>query len=177
MESSKRLSGWLQSWFALCLLRRAPQDDPLSYAALLLALLIYIGIDLLIALASSEWGVALGMTLVDVLFMAVFTGVALRIADKLNRFSQTLTALAGSGAVLGLLALPVVQQASAGQRGGEAPGVLALLWLVLLVWSVAVRAHVFRHALSLSFGAGVLVALLHAVLVFSLVEYLFPRVV
>ncbi len=175
-----KLSQWagarLYAWLELCLLRRAPQDDAASPAALWLALLLYTVTDVVIAAASSSLRVALAMTAVDVAVLAAFSWALLRLTGRPARLLQTLTALAGSGVILGVLALPLVQQAAAAQRNDAPAAGLAMLWLVLVVWSVVVRAHIFRHALSAGFSVGMLVAVLHAVLLFGLVEYLFPRV-
>ena len=53
---------------------------------------------------------------------------------------------------------------------------MGLGWLMLLVWSISVQAHIYRHALSTRYGVGLLVAGLQMVLVISLLETLFPQV-
>ncbi|HFD79011.1 MAG TPA: hypothetical protein ENK05_01300 [Gammaproteobacteria bacterium] len=170
-----RIRAWLLSWLEQCLLRRAPQDDALSWSALAWAALAYATTDLLQAAASSSWVVAVGMTALDVSVLMLFTSLVLRLTHRRARYPQTLTALFGTGAVLGLLGLPLVHQAaSAGQD--EAPvGLLVLGWLFLLGWSIAVQAHIFRHALSSRYATGLLLAGLHTVLVIVLLEVLFPR--
>ncbi len=165
----------LWSWLQQCLLRRAPQDDPVSTTALLQALSGYTLIDLVQASASSSLPIALGMTLVDALLMVVFSWVVLRIAGYTQRFVQTLTALAGTGMILGLLALPLVQLAASAHRNDEPMTDLVLGWLMLLVWSISVQAHIFRHALTVRFGTGLLLAGLHTVLGIGLIETLFPQ--
>lgn len=170
-----QVQAWLRSWFDQCLLRRAPQDDALSTTALGGALLAYIGMDLLQALVSVSRDQALGMTLVDTLTMVVFTWGVLVLTGKSLRFAQTLTALAGTRALLGLLSVPLVAQV--GNGGGETAGPTAMqvsAWLVLLIWNITVQANIFRHALSSRYGIGVLVACLHTVLAISLLQYLFP---
>ncbi|GMQ89046.1 MAG: hypothetical protein BMS9Abin09_0491 [Gammaproteobacteria bacterium] len=164
------------SWLEQCLLRRAPQADPVSGTVLLWALLGYVLLDLLQARTSSGWLTSLGMTALDTLFMVLFSWSVLRLTNKTARYMQTLTALAGTGAVLGLVGLPLIQQA-AQTRPGEGPGGMLLLgWMLLLVWNISVQAHIYRHALSSRYGVGLLVAGLQMVLVISLLETLFPPV-
>jgi hypothetical protein len=67
-------------------------------------------------------------------------------------------------------------QAARTQAEDAAAGILVLGWLLMLVWSIAVQAHIFRHALSAGYATGLLVAGLHMVLIITLVETLFPRV-
>ncbi|MFQ5642472.1 MAG: hypothetical protein ACE5FQ_02120 [Thiogranum sp.] len=172
----KQVTKWLMSWLEQCLLRRAPQADPVSLAALGGALLAYLVMDLLQARASSGWPTSLAMTVLDTLVMILFSWSVLRLTKKTARYPQTLTALAGTGAVLGLIGLPLVRQAAQLQSGEGPTGALVLGWLMLLVWSVTVQAHIYRHALSARYAAGLLIAILHMVLVISLLETLFPPV-
>jgi len=165
----------LWSWLQQCLLRRAPQDDPISFRALALALSGYVLIDLVQASASSRLVVSLGMTLLDVLLMAVFAWVVLRVTVKTRRFVQTLTSLAGTGIMLGLAALPLVQLAASAHRNDEPMADLVLGWLILLAWGISVEAHIFRHALSVRYGIGLMLAGLHTVLAIGLIETLFPQ--
>ena len=133
--------------------------------------------DLLQARTSSDWSVSVAMTGLDTLFMALFVWILLLLMDKTARFVQTLTALAGTGTLLGIVALPLLLQAAQAQAEGGATGILVVGWLLLLllVWSIAVQAHIFRHALSTGYATGLLLAGLHTVLIITLVEMLFPR--
>ncbi len=173
--NGKQIGKWLLSWLEQCLLRRAPQADPVSGAALGGSLLAYVTLDLLQARASSGWQTSLGMTALDTLIMVLFSWSVLRLTKKSARYLQTLTALAGTGAVLGLVGLPLIQQAAQAQLDDGPGGMLVLGWLLLLLWSISVQAHIYRHALSVRYGAGLLVAGLQMVLVISLLETLFPQ--
>lgn len=167
---------WLVSWLQQCLLRRAPQDDPLSYSALQWSIVAYVLMDLWQARASSDWPATLGMTLLDILVMVLFAWTLLLLMKKSARLVQTLTALAGTGTVLGVVGLPLILQTARTQTEDGPAGILVLGWLLMLVWSIAVQAHIFRHALSTGYGTGLLLAGLHTVLIVTLVEMLFPRV-
>jgi len=171
-----QVTRWWLSWLEQCLLRRTPQADPLSRTALGGALLAYLSMDLLQARASSGWPVSLGMTALDTLVMVWFSWSVVRLTRHTARYLQTLTALAGTGALLGLVGLPLVQQAAQAQSGEGPTGTLVLGWLMLLVWGIAVQAHIYRHALSVRYGTGLLVAGLQTILVISLLETLFPPV-
>jgi len=173
--SARKIHDDLWSWLQQCLLRRAPQDDPVSYQALIQALSGYLLIDLVQASASSSLLVSLGMTLFDAVLMVVFAWAILRITGKMQRFIQMLTSLAGTGMVLGLASLPLVQLAASAHRNNEPMADLVLGWLLLLVWSISVQAHIFRHALSVRFGIGLMLAGLHTVLAIGLIETLFPQ--
>jgi len=171
----KKFGRLLLSWLEQCLLSRAPQADPASVTTLSWALLAYATIDLLQARTGSDWQTSLGMTALDMLIMVLFSWAVLRLAKKSVRYLQTLTALAGTGAVLGLVGLPLIQQAAQAHPDEGPAGTLVLGWLVLLVWSILIQAHIYRHALSTRYGAGLLVAGLQMVLVISLLGMLYPR--
>jgi len=72
------------------------------------------------------------------------------------RLPQTLTALAGTGFIFGLMSLAILSRVDPGRPQPD----LALLYLVLFGWSLAVDAHIYRHAMSVKFGIGALMAVL-----------------
>jgi hypothetical protein len=72
------------------------------------------------------------------------------------RLPQTLTALAGTGFIFGLLSILVLIRVDPAKSQPD----LALLYLGLFGWSLAVDAHIYRHALSIKMRIGVLLAVL-----------------
>jgi len=171
-DTAKR---WVGSWLEQALLKRAPQDDAFSRVALGGALSGYVGIDLLQAVSSSAWSTAVAVTLMDTLAMVAFAWAVLALTGKSARLVQTLTALAGTGVVLGIVGLPLALQAARAQQAGETPAILAVAWLLMLGWSITVQAHIFRHALTVRFGLGLVVAGLHTVLAVALLAVFFPE--
>jgi AcrR family transcriptional regulator len=174
--SLNKVTGWLGSWLEQALLRRAPQDDGLSYGALVAALFAYLCTDLLQGIGSAAGRAAFTITLTEMLVMAAFTWTVLQFAGKAARLVQTLTALAGTGAVLGVASLPLVLQTARAHQAGTLPAALVMGWLVLLAWGIAVEAHIFRHALATRYGIGLMVAGLHTVLAIGLLNMIFPQV-
>ena len=86
-----------------------------------------------------------------------------------NRLPQTLTALAGTGFIFGLIALLILARVVPGESQPD----LALLYLGLFGWSLAVDAHIYRHALSIKMGIGVLLAVLIFAVNFTLLRAVF----
>jgi hypothetical protein len=82
--------------------------------------------------------------------------VLLNIRNFKMRLPQTLTALAGTGFIFGLLSLLILTRIDPGKPQPD----LALLYLGLFGWSLAVDANIYRHALSIKMGIGVLLAVL-----------------
>jgi hypothetical protein len=85
------------------------------------------------------------------------------------RLPQTLTALAGTGLIFGLMSLMILSRVDPDRPQPE----LALLYLILFGWSLAVDAHIYRHALSVKFGLGALLAVLIFAANFILLKTLF----
>jgi len=82
------------------------------------------------------------------------------------RLPQTLSALAGTGLVFGFGSVLLISQADPVRN----QPMLALVWFGVFLWSIAVDAHIYRHALSIKMNLGVLVAVLIFAANFILLE-------
>lgn len=158
----------------ICLLRAGPQDLPAAPRFLALTLVGYFLVDVLILQLGFSFGAALAASLLDVLLLAAFVQVVLRIVAKPERFNQTLAALAGTGQLLGLLALPLIHGMLNMQATEAASGGLVLARLAVLAWSLLVTGHILRHALSTSLATGVGVGVLYSLLSVLIVGTVFP---
>lgn len=157
-------------WLAICLLRAGPQRLPASPYLVGLSLLLYGVTDVVVSLANTDGLTALAITVLDLGLLVGFVFLVLRGRGMLGRYQQTLSAMAGVGVIFGWMALPVLLMAAR----EPVPAVAGMLWLGLLFWSLAVNAHILRHALEVPFGLGLVLATLYAVTVFTMVQWLFP---
>ncbi len=140
---------------SIVLLRKGPQELPSGWLWLIVFLLASYFLNLyqyqLIADFSTE-PVSDGkkVAVIDLLIQLVSISLVLMFAGRQARLAQTLTAMVGVGFLFSLLLLPILQfsLASGGTTGG---GFL----LALVAWSLAVDGHIFKHALSISMGRGV----------------------
>ena len=156
---------------SIALLRQGPQILPVSSLLLSLVLVMHWGIGVVLGLFSLPPGMALLSALVGTLIMVALVHGLLLLHRRHSRVTQTLTALAGCEVLLGLLALPLTALFLAG--GGMAE-LAALLSLLLLGWNIAVAAHIFRHALGVSMGMGVLFAIGYTMISISLSSFIGP---
>jgi hypothetical protein len=142
----------------ICLFRKGPQDLPAGMALLKLCLLGYALSGFVVLLLSTPAPVAILQILLDLVLLAGLLHLALRARRHPRRFEQTLSALTGTGTLMGLLALPVmvwiVRQGSDGDI--ELP---SLLLLALMAWSIAIMTHILRLALDVPVWVGALGAL------------------
>jgi len=119
---------------------------------------------------------AFSLAILDVALLAIFVQIALQIRGFTARFVQVLTALTGTGTLLGMLGMPLVAmlpETGEVESIGELP---ALLWLGLLLWSLVVLGHILRHALSTSLVVGLIMGLTYTVFSISLIQLLFPGI-
>jgi hypothetical protein len=147
----------LKTYLGLCLLRANPQDLPGSGVLVLSSLAAYAAMDVVGVLDIIPPAAALLAAAVDTLMLVAVTHLALRLRRFENRFSQTLAALAGSGALLSLAAWGV-----AGLAGAAIPP--DWIWVPFLVWYTVVFGHVLRHALSIPMMAGIAASFLYLLL-------------
>lgn len=164
----------LRAYFDICRLRLRPQDLPASGVLMLATLGSYWLCSFLVSLLLLPAGQAFITTVVNLILLILITEALLRLAGFRARVGQTLTALTGSGLVLNLLALPVVFWSMAARSRGVPSGGASLLHIMLLIWSLMVSAHIFRHALSTRFAGGLLIALAGLVLTWAVTLWVVP---
>lgn len=93
----------------------------------------------------------------------------LKLRNLSARIPQTISALAGTGFMLGLLAFLLLTGIDPAR---PQPG-LALAYLGLFLWSLAVDGHIYRHALSIKMSMGILVAVLIFAANFAIIRAVF----
>lgn len=149
----------LDVFVQIALRRRGPEDVPDSRALLLMAGLAYV-----IAqgfLAQSVYHTASGLArslALDLLLLCGLLWGLLRLAGHALRYRQTLTAILGTGAFLGLCMLPFNLWLDLAEEPGK-PAVGATIGLLAIVsWSLVVNGHIFSRALSRPFAAGLAIS-------------------
>jgi len=103
----------------------------------------------------------------------VLTSSLLYFTKYSARIIQTLTALAGTNSLLGILIIPVLfwlEQIGLNEGDTSLP---VLLLLGLIVWNLAVSAHILRHALAVPFFIGFFLTVVMYFLTVSILSQLF----
>ncbi|MDH3561644.1 MAG: hypothetical protein OEN52_11905 [Gammaproteobacteria bacterium] len=168
------MSRLITIWLDICLLRAGPQDLPSSRTLLGLTGGTYFLVSLLLSLPAYPAKTAFLVALLDLGLLAAFAAALLYFPGKWARLQQTLTALTGTGTLLGLLALPLAYLLFQGPEENLLAGVAALIWLFLFGWSLLVVAHIMRHALSIAFPYAIGIAVLYTLVALQLMAALFP---
>ncbi len=139
------MTALLTLFFKLCLLRAKPQDLPASGLLLGAALGAYFLTGLMVALTEQSIVYSLLAALADSAVLALLTHMVLLLRKRPGRLPQTLAALAGTGAVIQLIAWPLLAT--------------PVLLIPLLIWSLTINAHILRHALEIALGLAILISL------------------
>ena len=158
----------LSVFLDLMRLRSGPQDVAASSGLLLGLAVCYVLQGLLTGELINEPDAAPRTFLAIAVQFAVITAL-LRMKSLGGRVQQTLTAMAGTGILFGLISIPLLLQF---RPDTEQPG-LALAYLGLFAWSLAVDGHIYRHALSIKISMGILTAVLIFALNFVLLKLMF----
>lgn len=170
------LSTLAKAFLDICLLRKDPQDLPKSSVLLTLCLIFYMLIDVLLTVQTRPFIDALLVSLVDVGFLLVVTSLILKQHRHFERLGQTMTALFGTGVILGIFIFPLVYGGVQNQYESWIQQIMVLLFLVMVIWNVAVLAHIVRHAISTSMGIGIMIAVLYIWMSSLLITMIFPEI-
>lgn len=161
----------IRFWFDLCLLRAAPQDMPASGPVLGVSVCCYALVSVLLATLDSGFPDGVQVALLDLLLLVLFAAGLLTLLKRPARINQTLTALTGSGSLLGLPALLLILLAGP----DPAAPLPSTAWLLLLFWNLLVNAHILRHALSCSLLAGLGISVLYLVITLQMFVLVLPK--
>ena len=164
-----------RTFIRVCLLQSRPQDLPASSILLTLSLVIYTAVNVLLALYKITVIKALQASMLESLLVSAITFIILMLCRHGERWLQTLTALAGTGCIMSLLALPIFYGSTHTSADAFLRVVIFLLYLGLLLWNVTVMAHILRHALDTTFAFGVIFALTYIFITSMLIDLVIPE--
>jgi len=166
------------AFFDICRLIKRPQDIPESKNLLTLCLVVYGVLSILLATLSQPADAAVLSGVLEVILIMIFSLALLQIRGKSPRWTQTVTALAGTGIIISLIALPLYVIIGVGgsdeisSSTGQAFGLLLLA--ILACWNIMVMAHILRHALDVNFVLAIVFAITYIWIIFSFTSALIP---
>ena len=161
-------------FFELCLLRRGPQDLPASEALFRLVLVADIAAGVLVGVTGGVHPlVGFAQSVLEISLTLSLLYGALRLAGHPARFNQSAIALLGTGALIGVLALPAVALSAMGGGETDAATLGTFLLVGLLCWSILVTGHIVRHTFALSLGQGIGIAVAYQLLAIVIMDLLF----
>jgi hypothetical protein len=148
----------------IILLRRGPEALPASQGLLVVLVALNVGGSLIMAAATSvPLASALLQILVACAVMLLWFRGALVVAQKRERFVQTMTAMFGVSALFLPVVIPLLRALSPYLEKPDPnvppPAALALITFFVLIWALVVQVRIVRDAFECPwFGAILLVA-------------------
>ena len=152
----------------LLALRGGPQHLPASMPLMLFLLAAYL-LQNVFTGAQLEDPDAAAKSLVAVSVQLLAVAALLRWRRHPERFVQTVAALAGVGIAFNAASWMILARLDASQAQPE----LALAWFAVFLWSLAVDAHIYRHALSVKLPFAMLITVMLLAVSYSLIDLLF----
>ena len=164
----------LKRYLKICLLTNGPEDLPYSQLLFQFALFLYFISGCLstwptVAMSDSIW-----VMLLDIIILFVFIWVCLFAFNKRSRFLQTITALAGVGAIFQLLAWPLLFYVNQAKQLDTMPIEASFLLLLIISWNLAAYAHIFRQAFGIRMPAAFIMTITYIVINMTTRGMLFP---
>lgn len=161
-------------FFRICIFRSKPQDLPASLELLILCLLAYSVINFLLTLIVTTFMPAVLTSVLETVLVCLITLALLWLNRRRERWLKTLMAMAGTGCVIGIIALPLFYVAFLIKPGDFIQSIVLLLYLSLLIWNIVIMGNILRHALETTLGFGIVFAIIYIVITSMLVNQLVP---
>lgn len=167
----------ISAFWDICRLKVPPQDLPTSSVLLGLAIAAYAVTSLLAAAMQLPAEKAVLAAALDVGLLGVLSYLVLWIRMLTPRWTQTMTALAGTGAVIAMFMLPFIFW----QVNATTPETAFLPTVALLgcmIWDMFIIGHIMRHALNVPMLLGGTLAAVYIYIswrVFSVLLFTAPR--
>jgi hypothetical protein len=161
-------------FFDICRFKLGPQDLPASSLLLKITLLFYMMVGGILSLLQSSVKEALLSTLLEATMMVLLVSSLLYFTHLSTRIVQTLTALAGTGTIITILSIPLVdwfEQAKLAQQDLTLPIILILCFMW---WNFAVYAHILRQALEVNLSTSLIVTMVIYIFTLTVLEQLIP---
>ena len=153
----------LQRFIQICLFKAGPADIPASHWLLKLVCLIYFVIGMLVSHVDHGWVPSAVASGADTLLLLLVCWGLLSVKGLAERFIQTASAMAGTGAIMGLIGLPIFVLFRQAESTGQFTSVILLLVMVLMFWSLFITAHIFRFSLEIKPGMAAILTVAYTI--------------
>ncbi len=144
-------------FWEICIFKKGPEDVPVSQSLLFILLTFNLILELSLGLSIYPFLQSLLLSLISFITLLVLSYFWLLLHKHSSRLLQTLTAFIGVNLLTNvLLFLPLTLSWRSGMLTDNS---FAFINLAALIWILSIYAHIYRHALSVSFFLGLALAL------------------
>lgn len=141
----------------LTLLKRKPQDGPVSYPLQKILLVVFFVSATAKSLVFYDPTRSMANSLIDLIFLIIFIRVML--SSKPERIHQTLNAMLGTGVILNSVIGVATHNLMQGPDTKTLTEFASVVFFLIFSWVVFVHAHIIRHATDSSLSVGALISL------------------
>lgn len=160
----------LTAWFYIAFLMARPSDHPGDSLSLRTALLAAVFSYVLAITSVVGISLAVVYALLDIGFAAGSLWVALRLAQKTNRFVQAFASYCGASSILNLASIFMLRADAGVAESAQGLSLPVVIYFVYLVWGISMVAHIIRHTFEVSLPVGVLAATGYLMVTMTLVD-------
>lgn len=148
----------------ICLFRSGPDSLPANNQLMQLLLLIYFIVSVSVNQIDMSFRISLWIGLTDVIVLTTLLYGLLRLNHFLPRYQQSLMALAGTGSLLGLLAMPLLWAFHQYAEQSDTANFILFALMLVMLWSLMVTAHIIRRSIETSAPKAVALTVLYVVM-------------
>lgn len=164
---------FLRTFLDIVLWRRGPQDLPASALLVWLTLAAYVLVSVVqLALLNEPGVIWFVFVIVDPLMLMAWVWLVLRVYGRSERYVQTVAAVLGTGALLGLVLYLPLQLLVTSAGSGAASSMVQFVGLLLVAVFALVTGRILKLATDSSLFTGVAVSLTYFFLINLLVGML-----
>jgi hypothetical protein len=162
----------LTVFWHMCLLRQGPEVLPRSGFLFYLLLPFYFVLGVSTSLTNNDFGASLLRSAADLVITVALAYVFAQVAGKKERGLQMVTAIIGTGLILGVFSMPFLLLLQA-ELFSKTAVITALYFLFL--WDVFIIANIFSRTFAMSLPAGFLIAMSYVFLAMIMFYSVFPE--
>lgn len=161
-----KVQQFLRIFIDIVLWRRGPQDLPAAKLLVLLTLAAYVAVTVVQLLTLEEPAATWAFfVVVDPLLLMAWVWLVLRLFGRADRYAQTVSAVLGTGALLGLAIYLPLQLIVTGLGQAPTSSMAQVLGLLLVVVFALVTGRIIKLATDTNLFTGIAVALTYFLVV------------
>ncbi|MBL4744373.1 MAG: hypothetical protein JKX87_07070 [Cycloclasticus sp.] len=164
----------LRLFIDICLMKRSASDVPDSKFLLRGAFLTYALSGTILLLNNAVFLDAVIQALAETVLLAVFVYGLTLFFSVPNRFSQSITAIYGSGALITVLSTPFAYWIELLAENDESTGLVGLVLFLIVCWSFIVMGNIIRETIQKSMTASLLLTFCYLYASYQLISFLYP---
>lgn len=166
-----------RKFMQLTLLKVTPQELPGHYLVLWISVAAAFFASLAGLLFAYDLGDSIMRSSLALAIPAVLVYAMLGVRNLQSRFVQVYSALCGSAAVIYLIALPLMPGFFAAIVEDQPGKIIITIVLLLDLWTLAITAHILKHAFDVGFPAGFALALALMLATLLTIEAITPALI